>query len=89
MSSRRTRSAATITTCLQTTGRVKIGIGDVTGHGLESGVLMLMVQSVARALQENGGDDPHAFLEVLNRAIYKNIERTEVRQAPVAGLPRL
>ncbi|MEO3389442.1 SpoIIE family protein phosphatase [Mesorhizobium sp. CAU 1741] len=56
--------------------RVKIGIGDVTGHGLESGVLMLMVQSVARALQEKGGDDPKEFLEVLNRAIYKNIERT-------------
>jgi sigma-B regulation protein RsbU (phosphoserine phosphatase) len=55
---------------------VKIGIGDVTGHGLESGVLMLMVQSVARALQEQGDDDPKMFLEVLNRAIYKNVERT-------------
>ena len=61
---------------LQNGGRVKVGIGDVTGHGLESGVLMLMVQSVARALQEKGGDDPKEFLEVLNRAIYKNIERT-------------
>lgn len=56
--------------------RIKIGIGDVTGHGLESGVLMLMVQSVARALQENGDDNPKNFLEVLNRAIYKNIART-------------
>jgi serine phosphatase RsbU (regulator of sigma subunit) len=27
---------------LQCNGKVKIGIGDVTGHGLESGVLMLM-----------------------------------------------
>jgi sigma-B regulation protein RsbU (phosphoserine phosphatase) len=62
---------------LQTGSRVKIGIGDVTGHGLESGVLMLMVQSVARALQEKGGGDPKEFLEVLNRAIYKNIERTK------------
>lgn len=56
--------------------RVKVGIGDVTGHGLESGVLMLMVQSVARGLQEKGSSDPREFLEVLNRAIYKNIERT-------------
>ncbi|HUD51430.1 SpoIIE family protein phosphatase [Parvibaculum sp.] len=62
---------------LQAGARVKIGIGDVTGHGLESGVLMLMVQSVARALQERGEDDPKNFLNVLNRAIYKNIERTE------------
>ncbi len=56
--------------------RIKVGIGDVTGHGLESGVLMLMVQSVARALQEKGSNDPKQFLEVLNRAIYKNIART-------------
>jgi sigma-B regulation protein RsbU (phosphoserine phosphatase) len=56
--------------------RIKVGIGDVTGHGLESGVLMLMVQSVARALQEKGDRDPIAFLDVLNRAVYKNITRT-------------
>ncbi|MEI3852596.1 MULTISPECIES: SpoIIE family protein phosphatase [Ensifer] len=56
--------------------RLKIGIGDVTGHGLESGVLMLMVQSVARALQEAGDMDPQEFLNRLNRAIYKNIVRT-------------
>ncbi len=61
---------------LQDGARVKIGIGDVTGHGLESGVLMLMVQSVARALQETGENNPHQFLDRLNRAIYKNIERT-------------
>ncbi|MCK7613287.1 SpoIIE family protein phosphatase [Roseibium sediminicola] len=56
---------------------IKVGIGDVTGHGLESGVLMLMVQSVARALQEQGDPDPIAFLDVLNRAVYKNIARTK------------
>lgn len=61
---------------LQNGSRVKIGIGDVTGHGLESGVLMLMVQSVARALQETDEANPHQFLDRLNRAIYKNIERT-------------
>jgi len=27
---------------LQHNGQIKIGIGDVTGHGLESGVLMVM-----------------------------------------------
>jgi len=62
---------------LYTQGRARIGIGDVTGHGVESGVLMLMVQSVARALHERGLDDPRVFLEVLNRAIYKNSERTQ------------
>jgi sigma-B regulation protein RsbU (phosphoserine phosphatase) len=58
-------------------GRMKVGIGDVTGHGLESGVLMLMVQSVARALQEQGDENPREFLEVLNRAVFKNIQRTK------------
>jgi sigma-B regulation protein RsbU (phosphoserine phosphatase) len=57
-------------------GGAKIGIGDVTGHGVESGVLMLMVQSVSRALYERGVSDPREFLDVLNRSIYKNVERT-------------
>ena len=57
-------------------GGAKIGIGDVTGHGVESGVLMLMVQSVGRALYERGESDPCLFLDILNRAIYKNVERT-------------
>lgn len=57
-------------------GGAKIGIGDVTGHGVESGVLMLMVQSVGRALYERGEADPCAFLDILNRAIFKNVERT-------------
>lgn len=56
-------------------GTVKVGIGDVTGHGLESGVLMLMVQSVARALQEHGSLNPIDFLDILNRSIFKNVQR--------------
>jgi sigma-B regulation protein RsbU (phosphoserine phosphatase) len=62
---------------LQSGSRVKIGIGDVTGHGLESGVLMLMVQSAARALLESGPMDSCTFMKVLNNAIYKNVARTE------------
>ncbi|KGD96643.1 SpoIIE family protein phosphatase [Rhizobium sp. YS-1r] len=60
--------------------RLKIGIGDVTGHGLESGVLMLMVQSTARALQEAGDMDPSQFLNSVNRAIYKNLVRTSTNK---------
>jgi len=61
---------------LQVGDLVKIGIGDVTGHGLESGVFMLMVQSIARALLEEGVTDPCRFLAILNRAITKNIVRS-------------
>lgn len=60
---------------LEYNGRVKIGIGDVTGHGLESGVLMIMVQTAVRTLLESNETDPKKFLEVLNRTIYDNVQR--------------
>ncbi|HLO47935.1 MAG TPA: CHASE2 domain-containing protein [Kamptonema sp.] len=55
--------------------RVKIGIGDVTGHGLESGVLMIMVQTAVRTLLEANFKDPKEFFDILNRTIYNNLER--------------
>ena len=54
---------------------VKIAIGDVTGHGLESGLLMIMVQMAIRTLLETKESDPVQFLEILNRAIYGNLQR--------------
>jgi phosphoserine phosphatase RsbU/P len=56
-------------------GQVKIGIGDVTGHGLESGMLMLMVQTAVRTLLVNNETDPKKFLDTLNRTIYSNVMR--------------
>ncbi|MEQ8536126.1 MAG: ammonium transporter [Coleofasciculus sp. D1-CHI-01] len=55
--------------------RVQISIGDVTGHGLESGVLSLMVQTAVRTLLESNQTDPKQFLDILNRTIYQNIQR--------------
>lgn len=56
-------------------GVVTIGIGDVTGHGLESGLLMVMAQTAVRTLKEIREIDPVTFLDILNRTIYKNIKR--------------
>ncbi|RKZ45454.1 MAG: serine/threonine-protein kinase PknK [Candidatus Parabeggiatoa sp. nov. 3] len=56
-------------------GRVLIGIGDVTGHGLESGVLALMVQSIVRALMTHNETNLLNFLNTLNRTIYDNVLR--------------
>lgn len=56
-------------------GRIKIGIGDVTGHGLESGVLMIMAQTAVRTLLENNETDSKKFLAAVNRTIYKNANR--------------
>jgi signal transduction histidine kinase/serine phosphatase RsbU (regulator of sigma subunit)/HAMP domain-containing protein len=64
---------------LQQNDRLLIGIGDVTGHGLESGMLMLMAQAGIRTLWEHEETDVVKFFNSLNRMIYKNAqERLEV-----------
>jgi two-component system sensor histidine kinase ChiS len=60
---------------LTANGHVKIGIGDVTGHGLESGVLMIMVQTAVRTLLSNNETNPTRFLNTINRTIYDNVQR--------------
>lgn len=62
---------------LQTEGVVTLGIGDVTGHGLESGMLMLMTQTAVRTLKEIQEHDPIKFLEAVNRTIYQNVQRMD------------
>jgi sigma-B regulation protein RsbU (phosphoserine phosphatase) len=62
---------------LQYEGRVKIGIGDVTGHGLKSGLVMLMTQTAIRTLLASGQTNPRYFLTTLNRAIYENMQRMQ------------
>ncbi|MFW6359923.1 MAG: PP2C family protein-serine/threonine phosphatase, partial [Chroococcales cyanobacterium] len=60
---------------LNTNGIITIGIGDVTGHGLESGLLMLMTQTAIRTLHEIQETNPIRFLDAINRTIYKNVQR--------------
>jgi len=60
---------------LQYGDRIKIGIGDVTGHGLESGVLMIMAQTAVRTLMVNNESDPVRFLNAINRTLYDNVNR--------------
>lgn len=55
--------------------RLRIGIGDVTGHGLESGVVMLMTQSAVRTLTTRDENDLPRMLGVLNRTLYDNVQR--------------
>jgi len=56
-------------------GRIRIGIGDVTGHGLESGVVMLMTQSVVRTLVTCDESAPVRVHDVLNRTLFDNMRR--------------
>lgn len=54
---------------------ITIGIGDVTGHGLESGVLMIMAQTAVRTLLAIDETDPVQFLQALNQVLYENALR--------------
>ena len=51
---------------------VTIGIGDVTGHGLESGVMMIMAQTAVRLLRALGVTDPRRAFNALNAVVYQN-----------------
>jgi PAS domain S-box-containing protein len=56
-------------------GSVVFGIGDVTGHGLESGVIAIMVQTAVRTLLASGQYESREFFGTLNRVIYDNVRR--------------
>jgi len=54
---------------------VVFGMGDVTGHGLESGVIAIMVQTAVRTLLASGHYDSWKFFDVLNRVVFDNVRR--------------
>jgi len=60
---------------IRSNDRITIGIGDVTGHGLQSGVMMIMVQTAVRTLLATQGEDLPKFLSLLNQVIYENAQR--------------
>jgi len=52
-----------------------LAIGDVSGHGLDSGVIMLMVQAALQALSLQGQRDMLRDYDVLNRLLCQATER--------------
>ena len=53
-----------------------LGIGDVAGHGLEAGLVMLMIQSGLSSLILHNPDAlPHQILPALNQMLYENLRR--------------
>jgi serine phosphatase RsbU (regulator of sigma subunit) len=66
-----------------------LGIGDVTGHGLTAGLVMLMVQSGLSSLVMHAPDAlPHQILPTLNRMLYQNL-RTRMERDDHATLTLL
>ncbi len=51
-----------------------LGIGDVAGHGLSTGLVMLMIQSVISGISTFASRaPPNEIVAVLNEVIYKNV----------------
>lgn len=51
-----------------------IGIGDVSGHGLGAGLVMLMLQSMISSLVRSNRDMlPHQMATLVNEALYENV----------------
>ncbi len=62
-------------------GGAWLGIGDVTGHGISAGLIMMMAQSMFTMLSESSAEEPTPaeFLTKLNRALYFNL-RSRLRE---------
>lgn len=55
-------------------GAFWLGIGDVTGHGLTPGLIMMMAQSVFNALARTPGMTPKTLYDGMNRVLFQNIK---------------
>ncbi|MEM7336592.1 MAG: HAMP domain-containing protein, partial [Chloroflexota bacterium] len=62
---------------LQVGDSIYLGIGDVTGHGLSSGVVMLMAQTAYLTLSQTGETDLKKILAIMNQVLYQNIIRIQ------------
>ncbi len=58
----------------QPDGSTYFGIGDVTDHGLQSGIVMLMTQSAIRSLLDGGHIKLQDALNQINMILYRNIQ---------------
>jgi sigma-B regulation protein RsbU (phosphoserine phosphatase) len=58
-------------------GGAWIGVGDVTGHGVTSGLIMMMAQSMFTMLCEQNDHykSPAKFISLMNRAMFYNLKR--------------
>lgn len=67
-------------------GGAWLGIGDVAGHGLRPGVIMVMLQSiVATAVAQSPSIRPRDVVQIANRVLYRNV-RERLRQDEHATL---
>jgi sigma-B regulation protein RsbU (phosphoserine phosphatase) len=57
-----------------TAGAAWVAIGDVSGHGLDAGLVMMMAQSaIAAIVRATPGGSPRDMVDALNEVLYDNI----------------
>ncbi len=67
-----------------------IAIGDVTGHGVESGLIMMMTQTSIYSIVDNTvGYNPSVILNAINNVIKENISRLGADRYVAISLIRL
>lgn len=58
-----------------------VAIGDVSGHGVESGLIMMMTQTGIRtSIQQFDKNDPSSIIAQVNKVITENIVRLDVER---------
>jgi sigma-B regulation protein RsbU (phosphoserine phosphatase) len=65
---------------------VYLGVGDVTGHGIESGVVMLMLQTAFRTLVAADERDLGRMMAVVNKVLHENIQRSQLDHSATLSL---
>ncbi|MCP5001954.1 MAG: SpoIIE family protein phosphatase, partial [Hyphomicrobiales bacterium] len=58
---------------LDQAGALWFGIGDVTGHGVTPGLIMMMAQTIQTAITTNYAASAREVVIMVNRALYKNV----------------
>jgi hypothetical protein len=71
-------------------GALWVAIGDVSGHGVESGLIMMMAQTSIKSLIKcNNTANPSNILEKLNSVLIDNIQRLNVQRYMTLNLFRI
>lgn len=61
---------------LPVAGGAWLGIGDVAGHGLRPGVVMVMLQSIVATVVSHTPDiRPSEMVQIVNRVLYENVRQ--------------
>jgi len=72
------------------TGEHWVNVGDVSGHGVESGLVMMMTQtSILSTVNQQHGLSPSVVFQQVNRVLHENISRLHTNKYMTLNVIRL